>query len=296
MSPRDEGVRVDLDDAEGWSAYATDLRRVLGAVMAATGVDGLEVGELLVSRPLPERYVGLRNGSEVNRAEAVDLVVGMAAGRGPYCRLTGAGRLRIESGWDGSVHLYVPPGAAGGLTDLGTGAAVLERRVVAPEPADEQAIVEAAADDEFWAAVRQSDGEMTLLCERWAYGSHGCRWFWVTSENAADIAGTVRPRSLLCVAVDPDLRLDPGLLDDDFTAFTSPLVPGELAHRTFPGGADDLAEVTDEGFSLMLRDSVMADRCAVVPDPDGTVRGRWEAFGDRDGDGDRDRDRGGDSP
>lgn len=279
VSPRHESVRADLAEARGWSAYASELRSVLEVVIDTSGVGTLEVGELLVSQPLPDRHSRLRNGLEINPAEAMDLVVGMAAGCGPYCRLTGAGRLRIESGWDGAVHLSVTSNVANELVGLRALDLTLERRIAAPEPADVSRPVDAAADDAFWAAVQAAAGGVTLLCERWAHGAYGCRWFRVTPGNAAEVAEAVRPRSLLCVVADPDLGLEPGLLDDDFTAFQAPLTPGELAYRAYPGGADDLAEVTDGGFSFMLEDSALVSWCAVVPDPDGVVRGQWEDWG-----------------
>ncbi|MGY3847199.1 hypothetical protein ACWV2X_18385 [Streptomyces hydrogenans] len=56
----------------------------------------------------------------------------------------------------------------------------------------------------------------------------------------------------------------------------APLPHGEPAHRNHPGGADALAEVTDDGFSLMPADASLGDWCAVVPDADGVARGQWE--------------------
>lgn len=100
--------------------------------------------------------------------------------------------------------------------------------------------VDGVADETFWVRVRESVEEMTLLCEKWAYGTRGYRWFRVTRENVDEVAQTVLPRSLLCVVVDPVLRLEPLWLDDGFTAFQSPLVPGELSYCAYPFGADSL--------------------------------------------------------
>jgi hypothetical protein len=277
ISPRDESVRVELAEAGGWDAYAAEIRAVLGLAIDACGVTSLEVGALLVNRPLPHRYMRLRNGTEVNPAEAVDLVVRMAAGWGPYCRLTRAGLLRIESGWDGAVHLYVEPMVADVLTGLGQKELSLERRIAVPEPDDVSRPVTAAADDNFWAAVLEAaQRAVVLLCERWAHGAYGCRWFRITRMNVAEEAQAVRPRSLLCLVVDPNLQSDPALLDDAFTAFKAPITPGELPYCAYPYGVDDFAAVTDDGFPLLLRDSMLVNCCAVVPDSDGVVRGRWE--------------------
>ncbi|MGW0927672.1 hypothetical protein [Streptomyces sp. NPDC002644] len=51
---------------------------------------------------------------------------------------------------------------------------------------------------------------------------------------------------------------------------------GELTHRSYPGGADALSEVTGGGFSLVLPEAAPGAWYAVVPDADGVVRGRWE--------------------
>ncbi|MET9969948.1 hypothetical protein ABZZ80_29490 [Streptomyces sp. NPDC006356] len=279
VGPRAEDVRTDLAEAPGWSAYVTKLREVLAAVIGTTGAEPLEVGGLLVGEPLPESLVGLRNGLEVGPAQAVELVVGMVAGHGPYCQLTSPGRLRVESGWDGFVHLFVTAAAADAVQALGADDdLVLDRRVAEPEDEDVPNPVTTAADDAFWSEVGAAAGtaKLTLLCERWAHGAYGCRWFRVTPENVAAAAEAVRPRSLLSVVVDPDLRLDPLFLDDDFTAFKAPLAAGELTYRAGPRGADDLRELTDDDFAFLLRDSAPVAWRAVVPDSDGVVRGRWE--------------------
>ncbi|WOX22334.1 hypothetical protein [Streptomyces solicathayae] len=276
--PRADAVRSDLTEAPGWDAYAAELRRLLAVLTEASGAGRLEVEELIVSRPLPDRFAELRNGSRVDPAEAAELLVGMAAGEGPYCRLIGAGRLRIESGWDGAMHFYVTSETAEELAGFDSESLELGRRTAEPDSDEVENPVRGVADEAFWAGVRDDAGDVTLLCERWAHGAYGCRWFRVTRENVGEVAEAVRPRSLLSLAVDPDLGLDPVLLDDDFTAFRPPLVPGELAYRAFPGGADDLAEVTDDGFAFMLGESAPAARRAVVPDPDGIVRARWEDF------------------
>ncbi|MFF8189986.1 hypothetical protein ACF05L_03680 [Streptomyces bobili] len=277
ISPRSERVREELADAGAWSSYAAELRQVLGAVIEMSGVDFLEVGELLVSEPLPDRHLGLYNGAEVPFPQAIDLVEGMAAGRGPYCQLSAPGRLQIESGWDGAVHLYTTRAVAADLAGLHGQGVILQWREAAPEPTAISKPVGAVADESFWATVAKASERFTLLCERWAYGAYGCRWFRVTRENAAELARLMRPRSLVCVATEPELQPRPELLEDDFTAFVAPLLPGELVYRAYPGGADTLSEVTGEGFSLMLADRVIGDWCVVVPDSDGANRAHWES-------------------
>ncbi|MFF1926342.1 hypothetical protein ACFVW8_37980 [Streptomyces sp. NPDC058221] len=276
ISPRSQSVRDDLTDAPGWPAYAADLRTAVATVIDKSTAGTLEVGELLVGEPLQDSCSALRNGVEVRPAEAVRLVEAMVSGSGPYCRLSRPGRLQIESGWDGAVHLYVGSGTATELSGLGGGELSLRWRQAEPEPVEVSKPVTAVADESFWNAVREASQRFTLLCERWAHGAHGCTWFRVTPGNAADVARLVRPRSLLCVGTEPDLRPRTELLEDDFTAFVDPASPGELAYRAFPGGADDLSDVTGEGFPFMLADTDVERWCAVVPDPDGVVRGQWE--------------------
>ncbi|MEU2429896.1 hypothetical protein ABZ611_10305 [Streptomyces sp. NPDC007861] len=258
-----------------------DLRRLLGVVVEQCGADRLEVTELLVSQPLPDRYWRLRNGIQVNPVEAIDLAERMAAGLGPYCQLVASGRLRVESGWDGAIHLSMDPAVANSLTGLTGDSLSLEWRASEPDPEEELSLVDDVVDDEFWNSVRVAAGGLVLLCERWAHGAYGCRWFRVTEGNVAGVARAVWPRSLLCVVVDPDVRLDAGVLDEDFTAFEAPLTPGQLMYRAYPGGADSLSEVTDRGLSFMLADAVLGGRCAVVPDSDGVVRAAWESPGER---------------
>ncbi|MFI7295235.1 hypothetical protein [Streptomyces sp. NPDC050121] len=280
LGPRSESVRDELAEASDWSAYAAELRRALATVIEKSDVDFLEVGELLVSQPLPGRYASLRNGVDVPPSEAIDLVEGMVAGRGPYCRLSMSGRLLIESGWDGAVHLYVTPAVTTELAGFRSGEVSLEWRSAVPEPVDVSKPVDAVADEGFWDAVREVSERATLLCERWAHGAYGCRWFRVTRDNVGEVARLVRPRSLLCVVAEPDLQPGPETLEDEFTAFADPLLPGELVYRAYPGGADSLSDVIGEGFSFMLADKAMGSWCAVVPDEDGVNRGQWESPGE----------------
>lgn len=279
VSPRSERVREKLADAAGWSSYSAELRQVLGAAIEKSDADVLEVSWLFAGEPLPDGFLGLRLGVEVEPRQAIDLVEGMAAGRGPYCHLSAPGRLRIEPGWDGAVHLHTTRAVAAELAGFDGQDVILGWRDAGPEPTEISKPVVAVADESFWATVGEVAERFTLLCERWAYGSHGYRWFLVTRENAAEVARLVRPRSLVCVATEPELRPRHELLEDDFTAFVAPLLPGELAHRTYPGGADTLAEVTGEGFSLMVAHGVMGEWCAVVPDSDGVIRAQWESPG-----------------
>ncbi|MET7506981.1 hypothetical protein [Streptomyces albidoflavus] len=149
VSPSGHRERASLAEAPAWRAYAADLRDFLGLVAVLSGVGQLEVTELLVAHPLPDRYGELRNGVQVDLAAATDLAERMAAGVGPYCRLTAPGKLRIESGWDGAIHLLVNPAVADALTGLGGGNLSVERRTSAPEP-EEESFVGDVADEEFW--------------------------------------------------------------------------------------------------------------------------------------------------
>lgn len=275
LSPRTERVRSELADAPDWSGYAAELRELLTTVIERSAVQALEVGDLLVNQPLPDSRPRLRNGVEVTPSEAVDLVEGMAAGNGPYCRLSAPGRLVAVSGWEGAVHLHLTQRAASELAGVQGTHVDLQWRDADPDQTETETRVEAVADDSFWSAVRDRSDRVTLLCERWAHGAFGCSWFLVTRGNVGEVAELVRPRSLLGVVTDPDLRPRPEVLEDDFTAFTAPLSPGELRYRAFPGGADDLCEVVGEGFTLVLADDALGNRC-VVPDADGVNRGHWE--------------------
>ncbi|MGW4372976.1 hypothetical protein ACWEJ7_04840 [Streptomyces albidoflavus] len=271
VSPRGHRERASLAEAPAWRAYAADLREFLGLVAVRSAVGQFEVTELLVGHPLPDRYGELRNGVQVDLATATDLAERMAAGAGPYCRLTAPGKLRIESGWDGAIHLLMNPAVADAPAGLGGGNLSVERRTSAPEPEGESFVGD-VADEEFWNGVRAAAGGLVLLRERWAYGAYGCHWFRVTRENAAQVARTVRPRSLLGVVADPELRLDAAVLEEDFTAFADPLAPGRLVALAYPGGADSLSDVTGRGLSLMVADEALDGWSAVVADPDGGVR------------------------
>jgi hypothetical protein len=191
LSPRDESMRSDLAEAQGWGAYVSQLRGAIGMLIEASRTETLEVGDLYVGQPLPDGNGRLRNGMEVDPAEALNLVVGMAAGDGHYCSLAGA-RIRIETGWDGAIHLSVRPEVtvdldglrSCDLSDLSIGWCTAD-----PAPTEASTLVGTAADSQFWAAVRAGLGEeVTLLCERWAHGAFGYRWFRLNPQNCSEVA------------------------------------------------------------------------------------------------------------
>lgn len=110
--PASDDVREELDDSDGWRSYAKVLHSILETVTTSAGVNFLEVDGLLANRPLSGPDAEIRNGSNIRIPCAIRLIEGMAAGRGPYCQLSVAGRIQIESGWDGAVHVYMTPSAA----------------------------------------------------------------------------------------------------------------------------------------------------------------------------------------
>lgn len=275
ISPRSELLREELAEADAWSSYAAELREVLGEAIAKCDVDALGIDGLMVNEPMSDMHIGLYNGAEVRLPQAMDLVEGMVGGRGPYCQLSVPGWLQIESGWDGAVHLFTTPALAAELARLRCRDVVFRWRDATPDVMAISNPVAAVADENFWKAVAKVSDRFTLLCERWAYGAYGCTWFRVTRENVADLPRLMRPRSLVCVASDPPMQPRPELLEDDFTAFVAPVLSGDLLFRAYPGGADTLTEVTSQGFSLMLADSVMGGWCAVTPDVDGVTRASW---------------------
>lgn len=276
IGPRDVHVREELAGADGWSSYATELRKLIGLVIDKVGARFLEVSELLVNEPLAGELIGLRNGAKFHFSKAIDLVERMASGLGPYCRISVPGKLVIESGWDGAIHVYMTRSMSADLAGFHCQSSILRWRDATPDVAVLKPVRD-VADESFWAAVAKASERFTLLCERWAYGDCGYRWFRVIPENVVEVSLLMRPRSLVCVVSDPELQTRPELLEDGFTAFMAPLLPGELVYRAYPFGADTLSEVVDEGFTLMLAYRDMGGWCAVVPDQDGVNRALWES-------------------
>ncbi|WP_130796939.1 hypothetical protein [Streptomyces otsuchiensis] len=74
--------------------------------------------------------------------------------------------------------------------------------------------------------------------------------------------------------VDPNLELSGSVIYNEFTAFSSPLSPGELAYDKF-GFAAGVTDVRESGYGLALADSDWGDLFAVVPDIDGVARMTW---------------------
>ncbi|WP_433272761.1 hypothetical protein ACQPZF_17270 [Actinosynnema sp. CS-041913] len=273
IGPRSEEVQLRLRDAVGWQAYADELTALLGAAVRATGAAVFEVDQLLLNEPVPGDLTWLRNGVTVDPATAVALVVDMAGGKPPPFALVADG-FRVDTSWDGFVHMGMSEGLAEELGDVDGDEVIVVWR---PWDVSRDPVVERVADGEFWAEVRAAArARLVLLREQWAHGRLGTRWYLVDAGNVDDVIAGMGRRSLVGVVVDPDLRLDPTLVEKPFTAFPGPLVPGRLDHVMYGSGVDDVSEVTGAGLSYMVPDSIVDAWCAVVPDADGVVRIEWE--------------------
>ncbi|MGP4105290.1 hypothetical protein [Nonomuraea sp. KM90] len=277
IGPANNVVAERLADAPGWEEYSARLRDTLWKVVNTTGVESLEVADLLVPEPLPSRCSSLRNGVKLNPAEAIGMIIDMLAGVSPYCRFMAPG-LHVAAGYNGYVNIFISRDSADKLADLERKELCLQWCNRAPYSPDDIQLVEASADGGFWTSIRSAaEAAVVLLCERWAHGDYGCNWFLLNPNNIDEIIRSVQPRSLLCVAIDPDLHLNPALLKEDFTAFGAPLIPGRLRYSAYHWGANDLQELLDQGMAFMIATSDLRELCAVVPDTDGVVRGVWES-------------------
>ncbi|WP_369371048.1 hypothetical protein AB1046_20110 [Promicromonospora sp. Populi] len=272
VAPRDESVRRDLDRSSAWRGFERDLRRVLGDLISAAQVEQFEVLDLFVGEVPPDALSALRNGSVLARDEAVELVVRMAAGHGPYCVLSASG-FRIECSWDGSVYVMAPSELSARIRK-GSDLQVEYREAPAPQQRVEKS-VEAVADDAFWDAVSRTSADLRLVCERWAYGSLGTRWFQIGSGSLDHVVASVRPRSLVSVLLDPETRLDRLDLDEGFTALGPLSAAGEMQHREFPLGADSIDDVVSEGWRQAVGEADRWSWVAAVPDADGVLRIAW---------------------
>ena len=171
--------------------------------------------------------------------------------------LRAAGRLEIKPGWDGAIHFVVPSAVADAMRrgpQPNPGALVVRQGAVLDGPEDNDAeLVTDPADDAFWQAVHGDLTSLTWVCEQWAYGVRGYRWWRVaTHADVAAVRREVRPRSLVRFVSGPDLRFPADMLEESFTVFHSPLEPGELEYRDHPFGSNTLEEVRDAGFTLAL--------------------------------------------
>jgi hypothetical protein len=290
VSPVQEDVADGPVDGPEWLAYEAALRaytlklitQALGGPPDGTSSVGLEVVELVVYRPLSAERASLRAGAVLDPDVAVELVADMAANRGPGAELRARGRVEIKPGWDGAIQFAVPSAVADVMgrepqPDPGVLAARQRPVLDEPEEYDDDELVKEPADDAFWQAVCHDLPSLTLVCERWAYGTYGYRWWRVaTTADAEAVRREVRPRSLVRFVSGPDLTFSPDMLEESFTAFRAPLEPGELEYRNYPLGTDTIDEVLAVGFTLALLWRDLDDRQAVIPDTDGVIRALWE--------------------
>ncbi len=277
VGPREESVGVELDESLHWSAFIEDLRSLLAALTKSLSVTRFEITDLFVGEPPEESFIGLRNGSVLDAGEAIEFVVRMAGGRGPYCALTAPG-IRIESSWDASTYLLLdsvdslqrlPPS----LPHL-----CLDYSDVPASEGDTGPRVDTVANEGFWRDVAESTAGVKLLCERWAYGVHGARWYRLNEGSTRLIVPPIQPRSMLSVLLDPETALSGIDIGEGFIALGSFGEAGLIAHEEYPFGVDSIGEVVERGWKHAVSESATWAWVAVVPDADGIPRGAWELF------------------
>lgn len=135
--------------------------------------------------------------------------------------------------------------------------------------------VETVADGLFWSSVAEGAAKVKLLRERWAYGKFGTHWYDISGDVVFKVSQLVQPRSMLSVLLDPPLDLDRLHLDGPFAALGDLGRSIEVRHEEFPFGVDSMGDITKEGWRSGVDERRMWRWVAVVPDPDGVVRGRW---------------------
>ena len=269
---------VDTDEVD-LNQYSELLRALVSCFSSEMKRSDFEVEHLRVFRPLPRRHEELRNGSRISISEAQDLLVQMVLEDtlGPYCDLVLGQDSRVCISWDMAIYLYAPTEVADVLSARTAQEPVelYRRSVTAVMRETVENPVTRAADDEFWRQLRGLQGDVKILCERWADGPAGFRWYRVNDDNFDLITRSIEVRSLVFVVVDPVLDLSEEVIDESFTAFRSPLAPGRLDYERF-GFADSIDDVHQLGFDLALPDSSWGNMCAVKPDGDGMIRIEWD--------------------
>ncbi|MCM0640518.1 hypothetical protein [Cellulomonas wangsupingiae] len=273
VAPSDEEVGLGLSEASGWAAFERDLRRFLAEFASVIHVDGLEVTELFAGEPVESTFANVRNGLIVPLGAGIDWVVRMCSGRGPYCILVSS-MLKIECTWDGVVVLTATERDVAASVTTGPSLDVGLREL--PGEAERPLrSVETVADEAFWSSVAEAPAKVKLLRERWAYGKFGTHWFDINGELAPRMGLLVQPRSMVSVLIDPRLELDHLHLDGPFTALGDLSGSVEVLHEDFPFGVDSIDDIKKEGWRFGVDERETWRWVAVVPDPDGVVRGRW---------------------
>lgn len=234
----------------------------------------------------PDDLSGFHDGAPVSVPLALELVRGMLRGAGVWCRLEAGGSLAVHVGWDQYVYVgaRTPCGAAVARTHgLGLFAEPIE---VSPyDPSLDEEYELRPADDGFWERVRESAarGEAGLIEEnpvaslsRWHRIGDGTRldavrsgigprarlnvWPGLSADTAGLPAGLPEEFTLEVVWEDADGRIASRVVDEDERAELTELLAGARAATLLPVYADDWKPL----FT------------AVLPDPDGVVRARWE--------------------
>lgn len=273
IAPRDEVVRTELGDAEGWAAFEEQLGSALKQLARTVVATQFEVMDLFVGEPTTGDAAELRNGSVLTVTETVNLVARMAAGHGPYCTLLAAG-IRIEPSWDGVTHVFLESSLSTSRLGNSLTALRIDRRDgVTPDQPDGPAVA-TVADDDFWSSVAAAPAGLKLLCERWAHGSHGARWYRLDCEGGL-VVPPVEPRSLVSVLLDPVIDIQRLDVHEGLVALALPDVAGRVPHEEYPLGVDSRRELVERGWKSAVAENETWTWVAVVPDPDGTVRAAW---------------------
>lgn len=282
-------------DALG-SATGVDSRTVedrfvatFHAVCGAAAVSELTVDRPEVHGPLADDFPEFRNGARVSTTAAERLVRAVLR-ESVWCALAGSGGFCVTFGFDTFMYVRSPEMPAGVRDEIEN----LGLHVTDIDPPDDELfdgdpdiLYAPAADEGFWkraAKLVPEDGDRLIVSERWAYNEHGRTWYAAPPDRVGELAPLMRPRSLIHVyrSVAP---FDGAVteIDDDGPVVAVTETPGspllEAAYARTP--EQYAAAVGDPGYGRLFFDPDYSEYptesiYAIVPDPDGRVRSRWD--------------------
>lgn len=292
--------REDTDSDHG-PVEAAYLATV-AAFAKDSGIDTVQIREPSVPivtgvRPDVERFGGLaeifgghldgyHDGAVVPLDCAAQLVRAMLRGDGVWCRLEAGDDFFVHVGWDQYVYI-------GSRSDCSTAVAFAAEHGLFAEPLpaspysfdllDDDHVDVRPADTAFWTDLSELVAQAGAVLLEEGYVHNGSRWHRLTPSTVRQVCERLAPRSRLLVWPD---------LNDDVPAVLDSLPDEGLAEVVWQDHAGQMtSRLVEEGDQSALRPyladaraatalSAYADDrhpllAAVLPDPDGVLRARW---------------------
>lgn len=265
--------------SDGLDRFGAAARVAIRALAERSNVQEVELTRLYLANKVRGRAASLSLGSVMDLDSMLDALVEAAVSEEFVCEFD-AGKFHVGLSWHHYVTVRVGADVdiSAILESLEACADLVVRVEGADSDDDTDLLSLPGAGPAFWSRARAMAEAPIFLMERFAEGGGGFHLVLADSNQLEMVRVRARRRSLICVAPLASAAPVPneGAAENPFFMISGELTVGPLEAESFPFGMDPVEQALMHNAVALPESSWSL--CAVVPDDDGIVRGRWPSI------------------